>query len=97
MQKHLIVVASILVLAASSAPAWAKWGCGSQGIGAQGRTWNFASRAEAAKGALDECRRAGGHRCRLISCSARVDTEGQADAIWPPVGPDTTRCKGAGC
>jgi len=97
MRKHLIVLASVLVLAATSAPALAGWGCGAQGKGAQGRLWGASNRAEATKGALDECRRAGGHRCRLISCSARVDTEGQADAIWPPVGPDTTRCKGAGC
>ena len=97
MQKHLIFAASVLALVATNAPALAKWGCGAQGKGAQGRTWNFDTKAQASKGARDECTRAGGHGCHVIGCSANVDNETQADALWRPAAPDTVKCKGAGC
>jgi hypothetical protein len=98
MHKRLIVAASVLVLAAATtAPAWAGWGCGAQGFAGQGRTWRNTTRAQAAAGALRLCRQAGGRHCRLVSCSPNVDTEGQADAMWPPVAPDNVRCKGALC
>jgi hypothetical protein len=96
MHKRLIVVASVLVLAATSAPALAGWGCGAQGKGAQGRLWGASNRAEATKGALDECKRAGGVHCYIISCRRNVDSEAQADAIWPPAGRDTVKCGGPG-
>jgi hypothetical protein len=97
MRRSLIITASLFALAATSAPALAAWGCGAQGVGGQGRTWNFASSAMASKGALDECRRAGGHRCRIIGCSPNVDSEWQADSLWRPAAPDTVRCRGGFC
>jgi hypothetical protein len=98
MQKHLIVVAGILVLATTSAPALAKWGCGNLGIGGQGWTWNFATRTQAAKGAFDECIRAGGSNCRHLGCSENVYTEAHAKAIWPPrYSPDKVRCRDGNC
>jgi hypothetical protein len=96
MHKHLIVMASVLALAAIDTPAWAGWGCGAQGKGAQGRTWNFDTRTAASNGALDECSRAGGHHCRLISCHRNVDTEAQANTFWPPASANTVRCGGEG-
>jgi hypothetical protein len=82
--------------AATATNAWAGWGCGSQGTGAQGRTWNFATQAQASQGALDECTRAGGQACEIIGCSDNVDNEAQADAIWRPAGADTVKCGQSG-
>ena len=97
MQRYLIIAASFLALAATGAPAFAGWGCGAQGIAGQGRTWSNVNRAQAAAGALRLCRQAGGQRCRLISCSPNVDTEWQANALWPPDARITVRCHGAEC
>jgi hypothetical protein len=96
MHKRLIVVATVLALAATGTPALAGWGCGAQGKGAQGRTWNFSTRTQASNGALDECNRAGGRHCRLVGCHRNVDTEAQANTFWPPASADTVRCGGAG-
>jgi len=102
MKKHLSVVPSIFVLAITGAPAFADWGCGAQGIGAggvtaQGRTWEHASRQSAAKGALYECRKAGGGNCSIVSCQTNIHHETHALAQWPKIGRDVAWCKGHHC
>jgi hypothetical protein len=91
MHKQVIIVASALILAATtSAPAWARWGCGAESTnGAQGRTWSWGSRAGAARTAMDICRReGGGDQCHIVGCSDNVSTEAQAARLWIPTTSD---------
>jgi len=98
MHRQLIVATSVLVLAVTSAPAWAGWGCGAKSAnGAQGRNWSQSSKAAAIADAMHVCRDEGGTKCRIMSCRANVDTEEQALALWPPdtplsCGPGLGKC-----
>jgi len=77
--------------------AWAAWGCGAQGNGGQGRSWNGATKDQVAAIALRLCKQAGGQECRIVSCDPNVDTEAQANALWPPAASNTVRCSGGKC
>jgi hypothetical protein len=80
MRKSLISLASLLVFVAAGAqPTWAKWGCGTSG---DSNSWGYGAQAGAREGALKSCL----GQCSIISCSPHVDTEAQADALWPPAG-----------
>jgi len=89
MHKHLIVVASVLILAATSAPAWARWGCGAKGPGERwSDSWDSSSQARASALALKTC----GKGCRIIGCRADVNTADEADALWRQAGDRVTNC-----
>jgi hypothetical protein len=96
MHKCLIVAASVFALAATSAPAWAGWGCGythSQlDAGEYGVIWSSPSEPDARQSAMKLCTGSGHAGCRVVSCSANVDTREQARAIWPIGGAATTFC-----
>ena len=85
MRKSIIIAASVSVLAAASvSPASAGWGCGARTPkGEIASNWAGASEAKSRDGLLHDCE-VGHVQCEIISCSADVDTEAQADAHWPP-------------
>ena len=94
MRKHLILVASVLALAATTSSAWAAWGCGARGPNDSfGYSYGYSSRAEASATALRLCATPG---CEIIGCGNRVNSSAAARALWHPTGP-ITRCTGAGC
>jgi hypothetical protein len=89
MRKHVIIAASFSALAAASvspafSPAWAGWGCGARTPkGEIASNWAGSSEQKSRDSLLHDCEL--GHvQCQIISCSADVDTEAQADAHWPP-------------
>src|SRR5580704_18593432 len=62
--------------------AGAAWGCRATNGKGSGRSWGFASRAEAADGALTGCRRLNNaEACRVVSCSPAVGTREEAHAV----------------
>ena len=76
----------VLVTAASMPRASAAWGCGVMTPQGPGSSWGAVSRERAYANAMGACMRVRARRlCRLISCSPDVDTEAQADVLWPPV------------
>lgn len=86
MHKNIIVVASLLVLAASSAPAWAGWGCGAHRTdGGNNRNFGFASRSAAARDLQQECSTTAA--CGPISCKRGVNHQAQGMAVWPQLIP----------
>jgi hypothetical protein len=98
MRKHLIVAASVLVLAVVGIlPASAKWGCAARSdngvwIDGDGLTTEKAARAQAMAGCKDH----GGKGCHITDCSPDVDTDDQAAAKWPPPAPPTFTCGNPG-
>jgi hypothetical protein len=101
MHRHIIVAASLLVLATttSTSTAWAAWGCGhgsSNGIFGVG--YGHRTEAQAKKVAFAICGRAGGNGCYVTSCSPKADTEAQGQAIWPQAsfGTELFRCGSPG-
>lgn len=83
MHKHLFMAASLLVLAAAgTAPAWAGWGCAYDSSAGIGRTWNVDSEAEARTQTMHNCTVRNFKRCRIIGCSANVDSKEDADKLW---------------
>lgn len=94
MHRYLIVVASVLALAATTSSALAAWGCGARGPNDSfGYSYNYSTRAEASATALRLCANPG---CSIIGCGNSVDTSEAARALWHPTAP-ITRCTGAGC
>jgi len=94
MRNRALIVTSVLVLAAvaSASSAWAGWGCGVMTPQGPGSSWGAVSRERALSNAMGACTRVRARRlCRLISCNPNVDTEEQADALWPPVTNDNMR------
>ncbi len=95
MRGRVFIGASLLVviITATTPTAWAGWGCGAmtQG-GAQGRTWNFTSKAEASTTALKLCAARQSGPCHIVSCQNNVNTEDQANALWPPNAAIDKRC-----
>jgi hypothetical protein len=78
---------SVLTVAGGS-PASAKWGCAARSPDNYwSNSYNDNTKANAGTEALKACRAAGGKRCRIISCGANINTEEQANALWPPPGP----------
>jgi len=62
--------------------AGAAWGCRATNGKGSGRSWGFASRAEAADGALTGCRRLNNaEACRVVSCRPAVGAREEAHAI----------------
>jgi hypothetical protein len=84
--RALIVTSVWLLTAAAGMPsASAGWGCGVMTPQGPGNSWGSATRADALANAMGACTRVRARRlCRLISCSPNVDTEEQADELWPP-------------
>ena len=83
MHKRLLMAAVLVMAAANSTAASAGWGCGYNSNGGIGRTWAGPSEKEARDAALRNCRNAKLTQCRIISCSANVDSMADADKIWP--------------
>jgi hypothetical protein len=94
MHKHLIVLVSVLVLAATSTTsALAGWGCAARDrAGYWGNSWGALTQANARRIALGLCRHAGGRACHIIGCNPNIDTSNQADTTWPPPNPPTVAC-----
>ena len=90
MHKHLIALAGVLALVAtSSSSAMAAWGCGANSPkGDWADTWNKPSEAEARTAALATC----GKTCRIVACRSDIDTMAQADALWRPANSQVTKC-----
>ena len=89
-----LTIAGVAVLAAiaGASPAWAKWGCAARSpTDYWGNSYNDNTKAEATTEALNACQLAGGKGCRIISCSANINTEEQGNAIGPPHGPTLVR------
>ena len=88
MHKHLIVAASVLILATIGEPAWAAWGCATGArSGGWGVGWGQRTKAEAMAVALAACNKEGRKGCYITSCGPNVDTEAEADALWPHLAP----------
>lgn len=82
MRRHLIIVTSLMVLAANTAPAWAGWGCGAhRADGGNNRNFKFATKEMAIKDLQEECNSVG--PCGDISCRPGINTQAQALAVWP--------------
>lgn len=95
MNKRLIVGAGFLVLAAATgtAPAVAGWGCGSNAFpGGHFRVWGADSEQEARAATLRLCRTQFKTGCRIASCRPDIDSEEQADALWPLTTNDRVKC-----
>jgi hypothetical protein len=59
------------------------WGCAATDGTAKGRTWGFRNQAAASHLALSICeRRSTSQTCRIVSCSSKVATSGDAYAIF---------------
>lgn len=83
MRKRLLVAALLALMAASSTSAWAGWGCGYNSNAGVGRVWAAEDEDTAREGAMNNCKNAKLKNCRIISCSADVDSMADADKIWP--------------
>jgi len=96
MDRRLIVATSFLALAATSAPAWAGWGCGYRysGLvaGAYGIIWSAPSEQQARESAMKLCNGSGNPGCFVVSCADNVDTRDQARARWPMGNAVPTNC-----
>ena len=94
MHKRFIVAAtfSILTTVAGATPAWVKWGCAARSpANYWANSYNDNTQAQASTEALKGCQAAGGKGCRIISCSANINTEWQANTMWSPPAPVTIR------
>ena len=77
MHKCLIFFTVLLTFVVGHAsPTLAKWGCGTTG---QSSSWGYGNQAGARAGALRMCQ----GQCSIMSCSPHVDTEAEANALWP--------------
>ena len=95
MGQVLPIVASLLLAAATASPAWAAWGCGSQLYpGGHFRAFGYPTKSEASAVMLRLCGQQ--HRdCRILSCRPNVDSEEQADTVWPVTTANQVRCGAA--
>lgn len=99
MKKHLLMAASLLVLAATTgtAPAWAGWGCAYDSSAGVGRVWGADSEDEARSQTMHNCTVRKFKGCRIIGCSSDVDTKEDADKLWSRTpGIKYDRCGGPG-
>jgi hypothetical protein len=96
MRKGFLIAAGFLLVAAThTSPASAGWGCGSQAYpGGHYRTFNFETKAEASDVVLRLCGKAH-NDCRVIGCSPNINSEEQANVLWPLTTSNQVRC-GAG-
>jgi hypothetical protein len=85
--------------AATATGAWAGWGCGIKGtLGNDNRGYEHndfaeATQAQAEADLIQNCKQNGIANCKIISCSANVDTAQQAGALWPICGgPNQPKC-----
>jgi hypothetical protein len=96
MHKHLIVVASVLILTASHVPAWALWGCAakSRSVPYQyGWTHGATSEQATRELALKVCREIGGKGCHILGCDPNIETDEQSRAMWGPTESTTTKIR----
>jgi hypothetical protein len=91
MHTRLIVATNVLVLVAiaGASPALAKWGCAARSPAHYCNSYNDNTKTEASTEALKGCHQAGGKGCRIIRCSANINTAEEAIAMWPPPNPIT--------
>ncbi len=97
MTKHLLIAASLLVVAAGAAPAWAGWGCAYDSSAGVGRVWAAETEEEARDQTMHNCTVRNFKRCRIIGCSDNVDSKEDADRLWSRTpGIRYERCGGPG-
>jgi hypothetical protein len=95
MRRGFLIAASLSLVAGTCAsPAWAGWGCGSQLYpGGHFRTYGFATKKEAGAAMLRLCGTL--HRdCRITGCRENIDTQEQANAVWPLTATNQVHCGG---
>ena len=94
--KGLFAAAVLVTAAASSTSAWAGWGCAygsSDVVGVSGRRWAFATEQLARSSALNGCKSLKHKNCRIIGCSANVNSKEDADKLWAQTpGVEYNRC-----
>lgn len=77
-----------LASATMSSAASAGWGCAATTAASPNcgvsRNWSEPDKSAAVAAALKDCRPYG--RCHIMGCSANVDTQDRARALWPPCG-----------
>ncbi len=83
MHERLLVAAILALAAVPGTSAWAGWGCGYNSSAGVGRVWAAEDEEAAREGAMNNCKNAKLKQCRIISCSADVDSMADADKIWP--------------
>lgn len=92
MHKVCPIAAALLLVAATASPALAAWGCGSQLYpGGHFRAYGYPTKSEAGAVMLRLCGQQ--HRdCRILSCRPNMDSEEQANAVWPVTTSNQVRC-----
>lgn len=79
MYKGLLVAAALTFTATS---AWAGWGCAYDSSAGIGRNWAADSEQEARTASMHACTVRNFKQCRIIGCSANVDSKEDADKLW---------------
>jgi hypothetical protein len=95
MRQGFLIAASLSLVAGTYAsPASAEWGCGSQLYpGGHFRTYGFATKKEAGAAVLRLCGTL--HRdCRITGCRENIDTQEQANVVWPLTATNQVYCGG---
>lgn len=102
MHKRLMMAAILVVAAGTGSSAWAGWGCAYDSSAGIGRTWGGDTEEQVRTQAMHNCTVRNFKNCRIIGCSANVDSKEDADRLWartPGVkyemcdGPGQPRCK----
>jgi hypothetical protein len=80
----LFLTAAVLGLctATTASSAFAEWGCAYDSSAGVGRMWNVPTEKEAREITLHACKTRNFKNCRLIGCSANVNSKEDADKIW---------------
>jgi hypothetical protein len=92
-KRHLIAVgfSSLLAALGTLSTARAEWGCGSQAYsGGHFKVWAFPTEAEAKAAVLRLCGEQY-NNCKA-SCRNHIDTEAQANKLWPLTSSNQVRC-----
>jgi hypothetical protein len=93
-QRHFIAIGFLcLAVVSNSATARAEWGCGSQAYpGGHFRVWSFPSQAEGSAALMRLCGEQ--HNNCKVTCRNHIDTETQANKLWPLTSANQVRCGG---
>jgi hypothetical protein len=88
MNKYIVGQLSLLLaIGGGISPAWAGWGCGYKfpglAAGQHGSASGFASEQAAREGAMKLCKGSGHRGCHVVACEPNIDTQDQAEALWP--------------
>jgi hypothetical protein len=82
MRKFVIAAAVWVVAYGVNTPVFAGWGCAYDSSAGIGRMWAVVSEQEARKITMNACTSRKFKGCRIIGCSANVDSKEDADKLW---------------